>query len=113
MYSRVISTKMAERGIPQACRLRETSLKMSRTVRIKFTGTLENSPRFAVLKKFSQCESYEFNFIWGEMRTAVLETPFLIALRNFSEEVKGELGYKGILQQRAGSWEHQKIIMSS
>ena len=108
-----MSAKMAKKEIPRACRLRETPSKMNRTVRIKFTGTLENSPRFAVLKKFAQCESYEFSFIWGEMRTIVLETPFLIALRNFSEEVKGELGYKGVLQQRAGSWEHQKIIVLS
>lgn len=50
IYSRVMSAKMAKKEIPRACRLRETPSKMNRTVRIKFTGTLENSPRFAVLK---------------------------------------------------------------
>ena len=43
------------------------------------------------------------------MRTAAQETTFQIALRNCSEEARGELGYIGVLQQRAGSWEHKKI----
>ena len=44
------------------------------------------------------------------MRTAPLETAFQIALRNCSEEVRGEPGYIGILKQRTGSREGQKII---
>ena len=44
------------------------------------------------------------------MRTVAWETSFQMVLRNCSKEVREKLGYKGILQQRAGSWEHQNIV---
>ena len=46
------------------------------------------------------------------MRTAAQETAFQIALRNCSEEVRGELGYIGVFQQRASSPERQKDRIS-
>ena len=43
------------------------------------------------LEKNAQRESFELSFIWGKMRTAAWETAFQIALRNWSEEARGEL----------------------
>ena len=42
------------------------------------------------MKKIAQCESCKLSFLWGKMRTTAWETVFQIALRNFSEEVRGE-----------------------
>ena len=41
------------------------------------------------------------------------ETAFQVALRNFSKLfLQGEeLGNVGVLQQRAGTWEHQRILL--
>ena len=41
----------------------------------------------------AQHESCELSFIWGIMKIIALETAFLIALRNCSEEVVGEGQY--------------------
>ena len=57
-----------------------------------------------------QCESFELSFTGGKMRTVAWETSFQMVLRNCSEVAREKLGYKGILQQRAGSWEHQNIV---
>ena len=47
------------------------------------------------------------------MRTVAWGTSFQMALKNCSEEAREKLGYKGILQQRAGSWEHQNVVVQS
>ena len=54
----------------------------------------------------------KLSFIWGEMRTAPQETVFQIALRNCSEEARGEPGYIGVLQQKGRQSERHKIIVN-
>ena len=49
------------------------------------------------LKKKAQCESCELSFIWGKMSTAAEETELQIALRNCSEDARGEPGYIEVL----------------
>ena len=44
------------------------------------------------------------------MRTAAGETAFQVTLKNCSGEARGEPGYIGVLQQKAGNWERQKIV---
>ena len=62
-------------------------------------------------KKFAQCESWELSFVAGKMRTAAWETTFQIALRNCSEEVKGEPAYIEVLQQRAGCLNSKQLLL--
>ena len=62
--------------------------------------------------KNAQRKSCELSFIWGKMRTAARETASQIALRTCSEEARGEPGCTGVLQQRAGSRECQKILVN-
>ena len=45
------------------------------------------------------------------MRTAAQETEFQIALRNCSKEARRELGYVGVLQQRAGSRNIKRLLL--
>ena len=45
------------------------------------------------------------------MRTAAWETTFQIALRNCSEEVKGEPAYIEVLQQRAGCLNSKQLLL--
>ena len=43
------------------------------------------------------------------MKTATQETAFQIALRSCSEELRGELGYLGVLEQKIGN---QKTVLN-
>ena len=58
-------------------------------------------PKPQALKK-SQHESWAFSFTWGKIRTWTLETASQVALRSFSEEVKG-VGGAMIYRQVAGT----------
>ena len=42
------------------------------------------------LKKHAQLESFELSFIWGKTSTIAWETASLMALRNCSEQMRGE-----------------------
>ena len=43
------------------------------------------------------------------MKTATQKTAFQIALRSCSEELRGELGYLGVLEQKVGN---QKTVLN-